>query len=753
MIEEDGKQPYIRQQKEGEYLYLHLQKQTLEEVQRLSGKVWTDFNAHDPGVTLADIANYILVETDYKLSFDTIDYLTREDGIFCLENFGLFPPDRVYTTAPVTMEDYRRLLFSYIPELENVWVECNTTTGGYTFKIVLSPFDEDDGKAVVKQLKIVYNSHRNLCEYLDEVIVAQSEELEFHAELEIEQGKDQSVILAQIYWVILNYLSGEVSISTPEEQNESGLSPEEWLEGSENNIRVIISQQQNTEYELYKELWKVKGIKSFSTCYLMKNGQPLTNFSGGFSLKIPKNETELKVRIRCEHTLMEVDMEKFTERLKAHYYTEGRIRTKRTGMKEYDWVRMKGAYREIFTHPPIGGEFPACYRLCPNRKQPTSFEAYLKQYDLTIEQGVQEVRELPRLLSIKKEDLNYRFSRDVYALKSRYLDFLDHLYGVESHPAWLSELDNYGETTDETLRRRMSFLRHVPYMIKNRAKARDITIPEGECNSPVVKEWFCRLLGIIGDEEHTVSNVLPGHNLRLIEKRSDKPLMDRLDAMLIDERMLNEDNVTAVTYEELATDKKEKNREYSQLRVELPIFNENRISGDLFRNGTCLDNYKIVQAKKNEYMLVFRNREKSGWTNLGRTDDKKRLNTLANIMRRYLRELNWECETIYVVETVLVEPSKPFQLLIVLPTWTLRFHTPRFREMCRELLRSIIPAHLTGTIYWLDQRGMQGFESCYKQLMRAFADNNLKDYSKQLLDVMYELLEKAVETKILDDNY
>ena len=753
MIEKDGKQPYIRQQTEEENLYLRLQRETLEKVQQLSGKVWTDFNIHDPGVTLADIANYVLVETDYKFGFGTVDYLTMENGEFCPSRFGLFPPDEVYTTAPVTTEDYRRLFFSHIAELENVWVECDATTGGYTVKVALSPFDENDGKTAVKQIKTVYNSHRNLCEYLDRVIVVQSEELEFHAEFEIKQGKNPSVILAQIYWTIIRYLSGGVSISMPEEQVGSGLSPEEWLEGSENNVRVIIPLQQNTEYELYKKLWQVKGIKSFSTCYLMKDGQPLTDFSGGFSLKIPKNKKELKVCIRCEHTLMEVDMEKFMEHLKGYYYTEGHTWEKRTGIKEYDWGSVKGTYREIFTHSAIAGEFPACYRLNPNTEPSTSFEAYLKLYDLTIQRGLQEVKSLPQLLSIKKEKQDCRFTQDMSVLKSRYLDFLDHLYGVESHPAWLSEQDNYGEKTDETLRRRMSFLRHAPRLTKHRAKARDISIPEGENNTPAVKEYFCRLLGIIYNEEHTISNVLPGHNLRLIEKRHGRPLMDRLDAMLIDERMLNADNVTDVTYEELATDKKGKNEEYSQLRVELPIFNENRISGDLFRNGTCLDNYKIVQAQKDEYMLVFHNREKNGWTNLGRTDDKKRLNTLANILRRYLRELNWECETIYVVEPVLVEPSKPFQLLIVLPMWTLRFHTPRFREMCRELLRSVIPAHLTGTIYWLDERAMQGFENCYKQLIRALADSNLKDYSRQLLDVMYEVLEKAVETKTLDDNY
>lgn len=121
---------------------------------------------------------------------------------------------------------------------------------------------------------------------------------------------------------------------------------------------------------------------------------------------------------------------------------------------------------------------------------------------------------------------------------------------------------------------------------------------EGEHNAPIVKEWFCRLLGINGNEEHTVGNVLPGHNLQLIEKKPDRPLADRLDALLVDERMLEPEHVTAVTYEQLATDEEGKRKEYSQLRAELPIFNRNRISGDLFRHGISLGNYRIVEAKR-----------------------------------------------------------------------------------------------------------------------------------------------------------
>lgn len=48
----DEKGPYIEQLEEGESLYSGLWQQMLDDVQRMSGMVWTDYNVHDPGVTL-----------------------------------------------------------------------------------------------------------------------------------------------------------------------------------------------------------------------------------------------------------------------------------------------------------------------------------------------------------------------------------------------------------------------------------------------------------------------------------------------------------------------------------------------------------------------------------------------------------------------------------------------------------------------------------------------------------------------------
>ena len=112
--------------------------------------------------------------------------------------------------------------------------------------------------------------------------------------------------------------------------------------------------------------------------------------------------------------------------------------------------------------------------------------------------------------------------------------------------------------------------------------------------------------------------------------------------------------------------------------------------------------------------------------------------------------MNRASETLYIIEPVLSDIKRPFTLQLVLPGWTARFHAPRFRESCRELLRILLPAHLTGTVYWLDTASMQEFEDCYLLWKKALA-RQYKDDAEILQSHIDEILEKAEYKQLLDD--
>lgn len=242
-------------------------------------------------------------------------------------------------------------------------------------------------------------------------------------------------------------------------------------------------------------------------------------------------------------------------------------------------------------------------------------------------------------------------------MKLRYLDFLDNLYGVDSEQKWQYEFGSYGEMETEMIRRRMKFLQALPILTRDRFKAMDIMDERSVKNVAVIKQYVSLLLGFRNNEQVSVGNVLPSHNLIIMgESSKGKHFRDKLNSMLIDEKMLDEESVMPIIPNKAPSTEKEKQLRYKYIRKNLPIFNTNFISGGLFRNGINLNNYKIVELER-EYLLVFRNEEDGEWMNLGRSEDKEKLNGWANTLCRYLQELNNLCEAMYVIEKIFSFPQ------------------------------------------------------------------------------------------------
>lgn len=779
----EEKHLYIEQIDAEKDLYANLQQKTLNELQRLSGEVWTDYNTHDPGVTIADIANYALTEIDYKLGFKLQDYLTDAKGHFTPEQYGLFLSEQVYPTTPVTTDDYRKILLAEIPQLDNVDVIVHDKAQGtYDIKLYLSPFfkSSDD---IAKRVRKLYHAHRNICENLHEISFPQLTELDFHSELDIHPGVDATSVVVQIYWHIIYYLSGSIRMEYQDRQLNSDLPLEVWMDGTHTNSRVIIPRQKETEQELYNILTHVEGVKSFKTCYLVKKNkrnfpasgktknETVSDFKDGYSIFIPRYQNELNIKICIEGTPMSVNMERFIEELQALYFSEKSNRlhpTTKDNSPGYSRSLIPvGTFRDIYAHRSIIKDFPECYRIemnkeaSPNGSIRGSFEAYLQFFDWIIQRGLQEAGSLKDLLSItpdstvftrmdvyspgmppRKKDYD-PYARNVTRLKIAYLDLLDHFYGVDSNPAWMKDLSYYGETDEDFIKRRMNFLCQVASVTRNRSRAWNIYGENSVEAIPTIKAYISLLLGLNMDEDVSIGNVLPSHNLILLgDDEENKKARDRLNSMLVDEKMLDVANIESIPYEVSELSGDVKLQKFQTIRHELMIFNTNFISGGLFRTGINISNYKTVVLDRREYLLAFWNEEDRNWFNLGRSNSKATLRSWANILSCYLQELNKQCEAFYLVEHNLFLPAEPFKISIVLPNWTARFNSSRFRDIFQQLVEELLPAHVSCEFYWLDVSYMQYFEKSYQDWCKAISEDysqeELKAYQREIVEVLEE---------------
>jgi hypothetical protein len=97
-----------------------LKKEGLAQIEKLASQAWTDYNAHDPGITILEALCYALVDVGYRFQFDIKDLLTFEEGEPKPED-TLYKADKIFTTQPVTINDYRKL-FIDIPGVANAWL-------------------------------------------------------------------------------------------------------------------------------------------------------------------------------------------------------------------------------------------------------------------------------------------------------------------------------------------------------------------------------------------------------------------------------------------------------------------------------------------------------------------------------------------------------------------------------------------------------------------------------------------------------
>ena len=113
--------------------YEFLREEGIRHLQALSGKQWTDYNAHDPGITILEVLCYALTELSYRAGFDIKDILSYDPGSGASQTF--FLPPTILTCNPVTLEDYRKILLDFADEnkriLRNAWLDKSSTKGLY----------------------------------------------------------------------------------------------------------------------------------------------------------------------------------------------------------------------------------------------------------------------------------------------------------------------------------------------------------------------------------------------------------------------------------------------------------------------------------------------------------------------------------------------------------------------------------------------------------------------------------------------
>ena len=106
--------------------YELLRKKGLEYIEQLSSSIWTDYNIHDPGITILELLSYAITDLGYRSNINIKDLLAEPPSKNPKDDpkrQGFFTPREILTINPWTNADYRKLLID-INGIKNGWLKC-----------------------------------------------------------------------------------------------------------------------------------------------------------------------------------------------------------------------------------------------------------------------------------------------------------------------------------------------------------------------------------------------------------------------------------------------------------------------------------------------------------------------------------------------------------------------------------------------------------------------------------------------------
>src|SRR4051812_45866641 len=90
--------------------YDFLRQEGLNRIQELAGKIWTDYNLSDPGISIMEVLSYVITDLGYRTSYPIKDILAQDPDALPTDIKNFYTARQIMPMNPVTFNDYRKLL-------------------------------------------------------------------------------------------------------------------------------------------------------------------------------------------------------------------------------------------------------------------------------------------------------------------------------------------------------------------------------------------------------------------------------------------------------------------------------------------------------------------------------------------------------------------------------------------------------------------------------------------------------------------
>lgn len=452
-----------------------LKKQGIQYIEALGGDLWTDYNSHDPGITILEALCYAITDISARMNLPLEKLLAEKDNPSFL-NDQFLTAHKALPIAPVTPNDYRKLCID-IDGVKNVWlkkhikkvyVNCKEDklsyqpfeieirqkefflNGLYDILIEYDSLDEVEYKtdsakkarleAIKKEVRNTYHAHRNLCEDLVTIEEVEPFPIAVCAQIEVLPEADEEQVHALILQAIEQYLSPEIRFYSLKEMLQKGYSTDTIYNGPLlKNGFIDTKELEATELtkqvrlsDLINRIQKIEGVDvirdiTINTC----NGSKLVD--QGWNICITGN----KKPVLCDKSsfsyfkgFLPLNINK---KEVSTYRKEQAAQTK----KEIEFIALQskeltlpqGQYLDIGVYTSIQNDFPEVYGVGPVGTKTTSsiadkakvkqLKAYLLFFDQILASYMAHIEKVKELLSVNGELNATYFTQLVADIKDR----------------------------------------------------------------------------------------------------------------------------------------------------------------------------------------------------------------------------------------------------------------------------------------------------------------------------------------------
>jgi len=295
-----------------------LRNEGITHLGNLTGKLWTDYNVHDPGITILEALCYALLDLDYRTRLPAADIFARNPAATGADD-NFYSPAQILACNPLTIVDYRKLL-SDLEGVRNAWLEValdqpdsclpqDRQPGNLNglYHVYIETEDGADESAVVAAVREAMHAHRNLCEDLADIVILGKLPLGVYAIVELATDADVVQVYLDMMTTLGNFLSPSPHFYTLQEQLDKGLPIDAIFAGrpyansvshgfiNTDELQQIQLKKEIHLSDLYKALFEVTGIRTIRDLQWKPCGSAPRS---GWKFNIPENNV-IDFNVEC----------------------------------------------------------------------------------------------------------------------------------------------------------------------------------------------------------------------------------------------------------------------------------------------------------------------------------------------------------------------------------------------------------------------------------------------------------------------